>query len=429
MAEIKPFAALRYSELGGDISKNVCPPYDIISDSERTLLLSMSEYNMVQLELPRGDHPYESAAQKLCEMKSAGVLKNDDEPRMYIYEEEFSAYSQVKKIKGLYSRVRLTDFSEGIVLPHEETLSKAKADRFELMSTTFCNFSAIYSMYVDEEKLIRNRIDALSAGKPCVEFVDSEGITQRLWCIKDAEDIEFLERAFSDKKLYIADGHHRYETALNFKKKLIDEGVIASDTHPGNYCMMFLADIDHEGLVVFPTHRMLKNLRGFNSEEKLEKMSKYFDVEKKNCPKCLEKALCENANKNAFGYFDGEGAYLLTLKDTEEARAALCEMLDGKSEAYRGLDVSVLHSLILEKLFGIDKENMANQVNLNYTRSYDEAIEKVKNGQYNCSFLLNPTKVRQIKDVAQAGEKMPQKSTYFFPKLITGLVINELRGE
>ena len=427
MAEIKAFGALRYTDKGGDISKNVCPPYDIISEEERLGFLAKSENNIVKLELPKGDEPYKAAAAALAEMEKAGVLAKDEKPGIYIYEEEFTAYGERKKVKGIYTRVRLREFSEGVVLPHEETLSKAKTDRFNLMSTTFCNFSAIYSMYTDEERVIRTKIDALSERKPDVEFTDYEGIVQRLWCIFDENEIAFIEKAFEDKKLYIADGHHRYETALNFKKKLIEDGVIKDDTHAGNYCMMFLADIDHEGLVVFPTHRMVKDLKDFDSAKALEGMAQYFDVEKMACTKCLEKALLKNADKNAFGYYDGKDPYLLIMKDTAEAKAALDAMLKGKSDAYKSLDVSVLHNLILEKIFGIDKENMANQINLNYTRSYDEAIEKVDAGAYNCSFLLNSTKVRQIKDVATAGEKMPQKSTYFYPKLITGLVMNEIK--
>lgn len=425
MAQIKAFNALRYTSAGGDVAMNVCPPYDIISEQERLELLQRSDSNVVKLELPKGDTPYEDAARYLCEMKKAGILAKDEKPGIYIYEEEFSAYGERKKVKGIYTRVKLCEFSEGVVLPHEETLSKAKTDRFNLMSTTFCNFSAIYSMYTDEERIIRDRIDALSEGRPDVEFKDCDGIVQRLWCIYDEAEIAFIEKAFSDKKLYIADGHHRYETALNFKKKLISDGVITDESHPGNYCMMFLADIDHEGLVVFPTHRMLKDLASFDSKKALEGISKYFEITKMNCPRCLERALSENSDKNAFGFFDGESSYLLVMKDDEETKNALDEMLVGKSDAYKSLDVSVLHNLILEKIFGIDKENMANQINLNYTRSYDEAIEKVKDGTYNCSFLLNSTKVRQIKDVATAGEKMPQKSTYFYPKLITGLVMNE----
>ncbi len=425
MAQIKAFPALRYTEKAGDICKNVCPPYDIISEEERKALLLASENNIVRLELPRGDEPYKEAGATLCSMLEKGILKTDDKNGLYIYEEEFSAIGAVHKIKGIYSRVRLTDFSEGVVLPHEETLSKAKQDRFNLMSSTYCNFSAIYSMYTDEERCIRNKIDSLSERKPDIEFAADDGVIQRLWCIYDEAEIAFIEKAFLDKKLYIADGHHRYETALNFKKKLLDEGKISDENDAANYCMMFLCDIDHEGLVVFPTHRLVKDLENFNSQEALSKMEEFFTIEKKACKNCLKKALAENTDKTVFGYYDGDGAYLLTLKDNEHTQSVIFDMMKERSQAYRELDVSILHSLILERIFGIDKENMANQINLNYTRDYDEAIDVVNSGKYNCSFVINATKVRQIKDVATAGDKMPQKSTYFYPKLITGLVMNK----
>lgn len=426
MAEIKAFGALRYTDKAGEIFNNVCPPYDIIDENQRLAFLAKSKNNVVRLELPKGEEPYTEAARALAEMEESGVLAKDKKPGIYIYEEEFSAYGERKKIKGIYARVKLCDFSQGVVLPHEETLSKAKKDRFELMSSTYCNFSAIYSMYTDEEKIIRAKTDLLSERKPDVEFVDYDGIVQRLWVIDDEAETAFFEKAFANKKLYIADGHHRYETALNFRNKLIDDGIVTDENHPANYCLMFLADIDHEGLAVFPTHRMLKNLNNFNSENALLQAEQYFEIKKTGCPKCLEKELAANSDKNAFGYYDGANAYLLVLKNNAQTAKALDEMLGGKSEAFKSLDVAVLHSLILEKIFGIDKENMANQINLNYTRDYGEAIEKVESGDYNCCFLLNPTKVRQIKDVATAGEKMPQKSTYFYPKLITGLVMNEL---
>ncbi len=426
MAEIRPFAALRYTDAAGDVSKNVCPPYDIISESERLAFLEESENNIIRLELPKGDSPYEEAARSLRRMEEDGILAKDDRVGLYIYEEEFTAYGEKKKVKGIYSLVKLCEFSEGVVLPHEETLSKAKEDRFNLMSTTFCNFSAIYSMYTDEERIIRNKIDELSARTPDVEFPDKDGIIQRLWCVYDEEAIALITKAFADKKLYIADGHHRYETALRFRKKLIADGVITSPDHKGNYCMMMLVDIDHEGLVVFPTHRLLKYIPDFDFKRSLDKIKEYFTVEKLACTRCLERKLSESTDKTAFGCFDGETPYLLTMKEDEATKAALSAMLPGKSEAYKSLDVAVLHSLILEKVFGIDKENMANQLNLTYTRSSEEAFEGVKNGAFQCAFLLNPTKVRQIKDVALADEKMPQKSTYFYPKLITGLVMNEL---
>ena len=226
MAEIRPFRAMRFTETAGDISKNVCPPYDIISEQERLAYLTESENNIIRLELPRGDEPYREAAKDLRVMLSSGVLRCDSEDGIYIYEEEFTAYGSTHKIKGIYTLVRLAEFSEGVVLPHEETLSKAKTDRFNLMSETYCNFSAIYSMYSDADRSVSSIVDRLSDGKPDIEFAAGDGVIQRLWCIYNKEEICAIKSKFADKKLYIADGHHRYETALAFRKKMIADGDI-----------------------------------------------------------------------------------------------------------------------------------------------------------------------------------------------------------
>ena len=213
---------------------------------------------------------------------------------------------------------------------------------------------------------------------------------------------------------------------MNFKKKLVEDGIIKDEEHPGNYVVMMLIDMENPGLVVFPTHRLVRGLEKFDLAATLEKIREYFDVceiEKAE----IDAALAKNAAKKAYVLCAGSDKfYLLVLKDTEKTRAALDSLNPGKSGAYKNLDVTVLHSLILEKLFGIDKENMARQINLAYTRDKDEAIRLAGTGDCNCAFLINPTAVSEIKDVALAGEKMPQKSTYFYPKLITGLVMNEL---
>jgi uncharacterized protein (DUF1015 family) len=281
-------------------------------------------------------------------------------------------------------------------------------------------------MYTDAERIISGKVASLTKGRADIEFTCADGVTQRLWKIEKGEDTDFIEKAFEDKQLYIADGHHRYETALNYKKKLISDGVITDENHAGNYVMMMLIDMENEGLVVFPTHRMIKDLESFDEKDALSKISEFFEVceiERKD----IESSLNENADKKAYVFCTKSGKYyLLTLKDDKASKEAIDFLNPGKSEAYKGLDVTVLHSLILEKLFGIDKENMANQINLKYTRDTDEACNCVNKDEFNCAFILNATKVHEIKDVALAGEKMPQKSTYFYPKLITGLVMNEL---
>ena len=426
MATVKAFPALRFTEKAGDISKCVCPPYDIISPEQREKYISESENNIIRLELPTGENAYENAGRSYRQMREDGILDTDSVPGLYVYEEEFSVYGNTKKIKGIFARVKLCEFSENIILPHEETLSKAKTDRFNLMCATYCNFSPIYSMYSDAERTISGKIDSLTNRSADIEFTGDDGITQRLWKIEKSADTDFIEKAFSDKQLFIADGHHRYETALNFRKKLIEDGIVTSDEHPANYVMMMLIDMENEGLVVFPTHRMIKDLKGFDAGEAVKKISEFFNVSEISRAE-IEASLSENISKKAFVFcVRPEKYYLLTMKENECTKELLSSLNPGKSDAYKGLDVTVLHSLILEKLFGIDKENMANQINLKYTRDIDEACDCLKNDEFNCSFILNATKVSEIKNVALAGEKMPQKSTYFYPKLITGLVMNEI---
>ncbi len=426
MAKIKAFPALRFTAASGDISKNVCPPYDIISPAQREQYIADSQNNIIRLELPVGENAYADAGELYKKMRSSGILENDATPGIYVYEEEFTAYGETKKIKGIFARVKLCEFSENVVLPHEETLSKAKTDRFNLMSATFCNFSPIYSMYTDAKGEISGKVKQLTHGKADIEFTCADGVTQRLWKIEKGAETDFIEKAFEDKQLFIADGHHRYETALNFKKKLISDGIITDENHPGNYVMMMLIDMENDGLVVFPTHRMIKGLENFDEAQALEKISEYFDTCEISRNE-IEASLNKNADKKAYVFCTKSGKYhLLTLKNTPDAASKLSLLNPGKSDAYKGLDVTVLHSLILENLFGIDKENMANQINLKYTRDIDEACDCIKDAEFNCAFILNSTKVSEIKDVALAGEKMPQKSTYFYPKLITGLVMNEL---
>ena len=427
MLKVKPFRALRFTKKAGEAAALCCPPYDIINDEQRLGYLNTNPHNIIRLELPReGDNPYETAGSTLKAWLAEGILQQDEKPGVYIYEEAFAVNGIVKRVKGFISLVKLEEFEKEIVLPHEETLSKAKADRFSLMSTTFCNFSQIYSLYFDEDRKVSALLDRLSAGTPQVEFTAEDGIIHRLWCVYDEAAAVELSLQMSAKKAYIADGHHRYETALNFRNHLRETGVITNDAHPANYVMMMLVSIEHEGLVVFPTHRIVKNLASFKSDEVLAACQKYFNIEEKTggCDE-IEKALAEKydtGEKSMVLYTGGAQWHRLTLKDN----AIMSTLLPQASEAYKNLDVSILHTLVLERIFGIDKENMANQTNLRYTRTTEEAAAAVDAGEGNCAFLINPTRVREIAEVAASKEKMPQKSTYFYPKLITGLVINRL---
>lgn len=419
MAVIKPIKALHFTEKAGSIETCVCPPYDIISADERAELIKKNEYNLVRLELPEGEDKYNAAGVMLNGWLNEGVLARDEKEGIYVYREEFEVEGVQYGLTGLVCKVQLCDFSERVVLPHEETLTKAKTDRFNLMSATGCNFSSIYSLYNDESGIIAEEMAKAMAKAPIHKFTDDEQVTHILWKIECGDCIERIVNTLADKQLFIADGHHRYETALNFRNHCRNSGVVVEGADV-DHVMMTIVDMDDKGLVVFPTHRLIVD-KEVDREDIAAKCANDFNSKVLPLSE-LKHALKQGEDGKVFALYNGGDDFLL-LEFKEEAK----RIIDNRSEAYSDLDVSVLHSFVLENALGIDKENMANQINLRYTRSMDEAIESVQNGKANAAFLINATKVSQIKAVALAGDKMPQKSTYFYPKLKTGLVMNVLK--
>lgn len=426
MAEIRPFRALRFTQKAGPLEQLLCPPYDIISEQQRQGYLKTNPNNIIRLELPRdAADPYAAASETLKGMLDSGVLKRDDTAALYIYEIEFTLDNhpdEKYRLHGIVGQVHLEEFDKGIVLPHEETLSKAKEDRLNLMKATGCNFSNVYSLYNDESGTIEAVLSAAMQETPLCEVTDEAGLVHRLWALTDATALQTVTAQFADTKLYIADGHHRYETAINYRNYLRSQGTpIGADS---DYIMMMVVEMSHPGLVVFPTHRLLKDLPNFSAEAVLAACAEDFYTEEVALSSLNERLdAAYDEGKKAFGFYvGGDKAMLLTLKDIGVMDAVLPQV----SAASRQLDVNVLHTLVLERVLGIDKANMAQQINLTYTRSLSEAIEGVNSGLYQGTFILNPTRVSEIRDVAAAGEKMPQKSTYFYPKLITGLTMNQL---
>ncbi len=412
MAVIKPIKPLRFADKK-TIDSCVCPPYDIISDKEREEIVKRNDHNIVILEKPEGENKYENAGSLLKAWIKEGVLKRDDSEGIFVYQEKFSVAGKEYVFDGLVCLAKLYEFSEKVVLPHEETLSKAKQDRLNLLTATHCNFSSVYSLYMDEEKTVEKIIEKAKNLDCECSFTDNENVTHTLWKITDKDDLNELVVAFKDKQLFIADGHHRYETSLNYRRICKEQGITDLDT---DYILMTLVDMDNKGLVIMPTHRVITE-KGLDIDALKEKCKSEFEIVEMDDINTAEKTLASLSDIHAYALYSGGNGYTL-FKRKEDA------VIEGHSDAYCGLDVSVLHTLILEKGLGIDKENMANQKSLIYTRSIDEAVSLVKNGDASCTFILNSTKVQQIKAVSLAGDKMPQKSTYFYPKLITGLVIN-----
>ena len=417
MADIKPIKALRYTDVAGPISANVCPPYDIISPEERDALVAGSPYNLVRLEKPEGENGYNEAANLLESWLSKGVLGRDKEEGIYVYGEDFEVDGERYSLKGIICLCRLYPFSEGIVLPHENTLSGAKADRFELMKTTYCNFSSIYGLYVDEERVIADEVRKAASMAPEQCFTANEGVTHTLWRITDKNVLKLICDAMAPKQVFIADGHHRYETAVKFRDYLEERGECPANR---DYVLMTLVDMDNDGLVILPTHRLIRDM-AIDKEKLLADLAEDFEIEEYPNVKLAPSVLARYSDRKAYGlYMGGDGFTLLVFK------GQLPDVDDGGLSA---LDVSVLHDRVLEQRLGIDKENMARQLNLRYTRHVSEAVDSVNSGESTAAFILNPTKIGEIKSVSLSGGKMPQKSTYFYPKLKTGLVMNTIKED
>lgn len=437
MAKVIPFRGLRYNaDKFKDLDAVTAPPYDIISPAQQQELYNKDEYNVIRLDYgmdfvsdDKENNRYTRSAAYLDKWIADQNLIFEDKPAFYIYEQIFSLGSEdpSHSLKGIIGLVQLEEFSKKVVLPHEETITSAKEDRLRLMQATAANLSQVYSLYMDEDKEISDLIEAWSDGAPDISFVSHENITQNLWVITDETVNARLSQLFEDKQIFIADGHHRYETALNYRRARHEEDGTPEGSMSYDYVMMMLVSMSNGGLFVFPTHRMVRGLESFDEVLFVGFLTEEFTVSKiyfteGDYASIIMDRLANTVDETLFGLYTGKNYYyLLKLKSTQPVDAAI----QGKSDAYKHLDVTVLHTLILEKYLGIDQENMRSQKNLVYTRDAHEAVEAVKSGEFDCAFLINPPKVSEIKEIAQVNEKMPQKSTYFWPKLVTGIVMNK----
>lgn len=441
MAEISAFSGIRYGG-GLDLNELVAPPYDVISPQLQDELYGRDEKNIVRVDFGKeekgdgeGNNRYTRSAAYIRQWLDEGTLVREDAPALYFYEVDYRTPSgDAKRMTGFICLLRLEEWDKEIVLPHEATLKGPKADRFELMKLTGVSTSQIFSLYSENEKKITATLKQAVHGRPAdADATDDDGAHHRVWAVKDQGVIESVRKAMADKKIFIADGHHRYETALAFRNYCREQGPY-DGTEGFNYVPMFLANMEEDGLTVLPTHRLVKNLPGLSLERILERASMYFSIDKLPFTMDYEPAqrklflesLVEQGKKShCFGFtFAGEQAYyLLKLKELDPVMEALrCKY----SEVYCNLDVTILHELVIMRVLGIDTEMIAESQPVKFEKDGDLAIKRVANGEFDICFLLNATKVREVKEVALAREVMPQKSTYFYPKLLTGLVMAEL---
>ncbi len=435
--EIRPFKAYRFNDaVVGNAGSCISPPYDVINSEQADELYKKNQYNIVRVTKGKiqptdseGNNQYTRAAQYLNDWIKKGVLKQDSSENIYAYVQNFELAGQAFERLTFIALGKLEEFGK-IVRPHEQTLSKPKIDRLNLQRATGATFGLVFMLYEDKKKIADELIRKSQSQKPLIDFVDEYEARHRLFAISEKNDIEQIEKMMEDKSCIIADGHHRYETGLNYYKE--------TGKPAAAYQAMAFTNTRNEGLIILATHRVVSNLKNFDIKNLINKLKENFDITEYKFDSQSAKAGAKQQmlsqmkaeyekDRNAFGIYSGKNAFYTTvLKNKKAMDGATGNM----SSAWRSLDVAVLHKLIFEGLLGIDEKKLAGESNLEYVKdtsnAIDDSIAKVDAGEKQLVFFMNPPKIEQIQKVADAGEKMPQKSTYFYPKMYTGLTINKL---
>jgi uncharacterized protein (DUF1015 family) len=416
MADVQPLKTLRYDpDVAGPLEDLIAPPYDVIDDEGRAELAARNPHNVVELDLPPS---YEAAAETLDEWRRNGVLVQEDEPAIWALRQDYRAPDGSTRSRiGFFARVRVEDYGAGRIRPHERTHPGPKEDRLRLTRATRANLSPIFSLFPDAGGAATETLAQATGGEPFAEATDREGTRNTLWRVSDPEQIAALQAALADAELLIADGHHRYETARVYADELGGEG-------DHRYVLMFLVALDDPGLLIFPTHRMLSGLKDDSEKQEAIRDVARRDFEIETLEDTRELEPPANGGRVAFGYMDSflKRPFRLTLKDQKIADDALA----GMPEPYRKLDTAVLEALVLRGALGMSEDDISHLRGLDYSKNLADAIERVESGAADAGFFMRATPVEQVREVAAAGESMPPKSTYFYPKVPTGLVFNPL---
>ncbi|MDD5064598.1 MAG: DUF1015 domain-containing protein [Phycisphaerae bacterium] len=439
MMKLKPFKAFRFDAVAvGDVGSCISPPYDVISPAQQQALYEKSEYNIVRIIKGKtspsdnaDNNQYTRAANYLNDWIKKGALKQDPAETIYAYVQDFQLAGVKYSRPSFIALARLEEFApKGSIYPHEQTLNAPKTDRLSLKRATASDFGMPFMLYEDKQKIADKIIEKASAQKPLIDFLDEQDVRHRIFAVTDKKDIDAITKMMLDKSSIIADGHHRYETALIYSKE--------SSNPAAAYRMLAFTNTENEGVVVLATHRIVSNLENFDAVKLIASLKENFEITKYKFDarsgdkaaarqKMLAQMKTEYDNdKTAFGIYAGGAFRVAVLKNKQ----AMDSVAPNMSVHWRSLDVSVLHKLILEKLLGIGEKQLADGSRLEYIKdtdtAIDESIAKVDSGQKQAAFFTNPVKMQQIKLVTAAGEKMPQKSTYFYPKIFSGLTINKL---
>ncbi|MFZ0087889.1 MAG: DUF1015 family protein [Solirubrobacteraceae bacterium] len=417
MAEIQPIRALRYAlDRTNGLQDVVAPPYDVIDDAQRAALEARSPYNVVRIDLPRGgDDRYERAAGLLADWRRDRVVVRDEDPALWTLAQDYIGPDGERRTRtGWFARVRVEDYGAGRIRPHERTHPGPREDRLRLTRATKANLSPIFALYSDPGGIARDAIARAAGATAWAQTTDDDGTVNHLGRLEDPDAIAAAQGVLSDAELLIADGHHRYETARVYADEVGGDG-------PHRYVLMCLVALEDPGLTVFPTHRLVRGLRPEQHEALAEALRRDFQIDKLADTAALTPSSGDTVR---IGYIDAHfrTPYRLTLRDPAIADQALAD----HAEPYRRLDTAVLEALILKGALGMTDDDIDHLQTLGYARDAEQAVERIRTGAYDAAFFMAPTPVRRVQEVAGAGDSMPPKSTYFFPKVPTGLLFNLL---
>ncbi|MDO8142410.1 MAG: DUF1015 domain-containing protein [Candidatus Brocadiales bacterium] len=436
MAIIKPFQGLRYNQdVIADMSSVVTPPYDVISPQEQERYYQIHPNNIIRLDFGKdfsGDtektNKYTRAAEFLNNWRKQGILKQEDAPAISIYDQEFLFGNRRLIRRGFIALVKLEPFDKGYIYPHEQTLPGPKADRLKLTQSCQANLSSIFALFPDENNEVDNYLSTVALTKPEVEFTDDTEVKNKLWVIKEKQAVDKLVALVREKPLFIADGHHRYETSLAYREQMRTENGRLGDDLPLDYVMMVCVSMNNPGLQILPAHRLVRNIKDFNFDRILNSLKESFTVELigKGCrvEDFMPRLNAETRGHTFVMYAGQEDTYYRLQLSNEKL---LDTVFANDHPEWRHLDAGILHSAVIHKILGIHSTDVALKDYVKYVKEETDAVSLVKSGQYQLAFFLRPTRIEQVREIAMSRKVMPPKSTYFYPKLITGIVINSLK--
>lgn len=436
MAKVFPFKGIIYNKKRvKNLSRVITPPYDVISEQEQDDFYEISDYNIIRLILGKefpGDSQYNNKYVRAAAFFEGwlrhNVLIQDEKPAIYYYEQIFSFNKKKYKKAGFIALLRLEDFGRGKVFPHEETFARPKLDRLMLIRTGRANFECIYGFYSDVKEKVISSFKKFKRRKPILEFKTGDKVLHRIWRVDSKSVIKRIHTLMKDKPVFIADGHHRYEASLRFKSEMKERNTKFSEDEAYNHIMMYFSPIEGEGMIILPIHRLIKVFPEFEEQKFFDEINRYFEIKrfpfsKRSREKIFKKALKEkekNVDKHVFLlYFSGKKEFLLLTLKSEEFVNEVAD--EEKPLTWKELDVTILHSVIFNRIL-----NIQNGESIKYVKDELEALELIDKGEYTMAFFLNPTKSEQIIDLASHYLRLPHKSTYFFPKVPSGITINKI---